>query len=60
MADPRRVQLHVPLAFKHEPAHDPRIRGYLDRGYRLEELQRLSDRDALVTLVRDEPAAGAA
>ncbi len=55
MAEPRRVQLHVPLAFKHEPAHDPRVRAFLDRGYRLEELQRLSDRDALVTLAKDEP-----
>jgi hypothetical protein len=48
-----RVQLHVPLPYKKEPGHDPRVARYLSAGWRVEELQRLTDRDALVTLVRE-------
>ena len=54
-----RIQLHVPLPYRREPSHDPKVARYLSMGYRLEELQRLTDRDALVTLVR-EPESGAA
>ena len=53
-----RVQLHVPLPFKKEPGHDPRVARYLTTGWRVEELQRLTDRDALVTLVRETGPAG--
>jgi hypothetical protein len=53
-----RVQLHVALPYKKEPGHDPKVSRYLSMGYRVEELQRLTDRDALVTLVREaEPRA---
>jgi len=48
---PRRVQIHLALAYKTQPADDPRIRRYLDGGYRIEELQRLTDQDAIVVLV---------
>jgi len=51
---PRRVQLHLVLPYKAQPADDPRIRRYLDGGYRIEELQRLTDREAIVVLVRTE------
>jgi hypothetical protein len=47
-----RVQLHLVLPYKFEPREDHRVRGYLDRGYRIVQLQRLSDREALVTLAR--------
>jgi hypothetical protein len=47
-ADP--IQLHLVLPYKFEPREDHRVRAYLERGYRIEQLQRLSDREALVTL----------
>lgn len=53
MASRERVQLHVPLPYKKEPGHDPKVARYMAAGWRVEELQRLTDRDALVTLVRD-------
>lgn len=51
-----RIQLHVPLPYRKEPGHDPKVARYLSMGYRVEELQRLTDRDALVTLVREPRA----
>ncbi len=55
---PRRVQLHIALPYKIEPGDDPRVRAHLDQGYRIIELQRLTDRDAIVTLEAPaEPAA---
>ena len=54
--DRERIQLHLVLPYKFDPAEDPRIRRYLDRGYRVEQLQRLTDREAVVTLARDASA----
>jgi hypothetical protein len=45
------VQLQVVLPYNAEPADDPRVRRYLDGGYRIEVLQRLTDHEALVVLV---------
>lgn len=56
---PRRLQLHLDLPYKKEPREDPRVRAWLDRGYRISRLQRLTDRDALVTLERPLPDAPA-
>ena len=50
MTDKRRIQLHLVLPYKFEPRENRRVRDYLARGYRIEQLQRLSDREALVTL----------
>ena len=50
MKAPARIQVHVALAYRHEPASEPRIAARLARGWRIVELQRLTDRDALVTL----------
>jgi hypothetical protein len=47
-----RVQLHLVLPYKADPAQHKQIRAYLDRGYVIEELQRLTDREAIVTLAR--------
>jgi len=55
-AAPRRLQLHLVLPYKAQPADDPRIRRYLDDGYRIEELQRLTDREAIVVLARSDEA----
>lgn len=53
----KRLQLHIVLPYKFEPREHPRIRRLLDEGYRIVELQRLTDRDALVTLVEAPKAA---
>ena len=45
-----RVQLHLVLPYKADPAQHNQIRAYLDRGYIIEELQRITDREAVVTL----------
>jgi hypothetical protein len=49
---PTRVQLHLVLPYKFDPIHHQRIRAYLEQGYRIEALQRVTDREALVTLSR--------
>ena len=54
MSSTDRVQLHLVLPYKFEPRRDPRVRRYLDRGYRIVTLQRLSDREAMVTLEPDK------
>jgi hypothetical protein len=38
------------LQYKFEPADEPRVKGLLDDGYRITQLQRISDHEALVTL----------
>ena len=51
------IQLHVELPYKAEPRRAPRVAALLAEGYRIVQLQRLTDRDALVTLAPPEPAA---
>ena len=48
------VQLHRVLPYKFEARDDPQIRAYLERGYRIVQLQRVTDREVLVTLARDD------
>jgi hypothetical protein len=48
----RRVQLHVSLPYKQEPKVHPKVSRMLAEGWRIAGLQRLTDRDALVTLER--------
>ena len=48
-----RVQLHLVLPYKFEPRDEPRVSRYLERGYRIEQYQRVTDREAILTLVRD-------
>ncbi len=55
MGDRERVQLHLVLPYKIEVRDDPQVRRYLERGYRIEQLQRVSDREAVVVL-RSRPA----
>ncbi len=45
-----RIQLHLVLAYKFEPRKHHRVRAYLDRGYIIEQLQRITDREVVVTL----------
>jgi len=51
-------QIHLTHPYNVEIGKNTTVRGYLDRGYRITQLQRVSDREVLVTLT-DEPAGGA-
>ena len=51
-----RVQMHLALSFKKEPRDHPRIAALLGEGYRIDQLQRVTDKEAVVTLVRPEAA----
>ena len=44
------VQLHVVLPYKFQPTDEPRVKDLLDRGYRIVQLQRVTDREVIVTL----------
>ena len=50
---PSRIQLHLDLPYKDEAATHPRIKAHLEDGYRIEQLQRVTDHEVLVTLVAD-------
>lgn len=50
MPQPSRIQFYLTLPYKHDPIADPLVRAYLDRGYRIVQFQRLTDRDAVVTI----------
>jgi hypothetical protein len=44
-----RLQLQLPLPCGREPRDDERVRRQLDLGWRISQLQRLSDHEVLVT-----------
>ena len=50
MAMAKKIQIQLELPYKIEPRENRTIKKYLDKGWRIEHLQRLSDREALVTL----------
>jgi len=52
MENSDRIQLHLVLAFKHEAREHPQIKEHLGRGYRIVQLQRVTDQEVLVTLER--------
>jgi hypothetical protein len=45
----KRIQLQLPLPSGRDPKDDERVRRQLDLGWRIEQLQRLSDQEVLVT-----------
>ncbi len=49
MAETKRVQLQLPLRSGREAYADERVRRKLDLGWRIVQLQRLSDQEVLVT-----------
>jgi len=49
---PDRIQLQLTLPYKREVGEAPRVRRHLDEGYRIVRVQRLTDREVLVTLKR--------
>ncbi|NIM01300.1 MAG: hypothetical protein GTN89_10750 [Acidobacteria bacterium] len=50
-----KIQLHLVLPYKFQPTDEPRVKQLLDRGYRIVQLQRVTDREVLITLT-DQPA----
>jgi len=54
-ASQERVQLHLVHPYNIELCHHHTIKSYLDRGYRILQLQRVTDREILVT-VTNEPS----
>ncbi len=56
MDGPRPLQMLLVLPYKQRPADHPRVRAWLDRGWEVAEVQRVSDEEALVTL--SPPRAG--
>lgn len=55
-----RIQWVIALPFKQDPEDHPRVRALLGRGWRVVQLQRTSDHEAVVTLSPPEVAAGEA
>lgn len=55
MEPPVRVQLQLRLPYKFEPTASAEVRRLLADGYHVEQIQRLSDQEVLIMLVR--PAA---
>jgi hypothetical protein len=54
----RRLQVQLPLPYGRESRDDERVRRQLDQGWRISQLQRLSDQEVLVTFERpssDQP-----
>ncbi len=45
-----KIQLHLVLPYKFQPTEERRVKDLLDRGYRILDLQRLTDREVIVTL----------
>lgn len=54
MTATKRIQVQFPLPFSREARDDERVRGYLNRGWRIAQLQRLSDQEAVITFEADE------
>jgi len=54
MERPERIQLHLTLPFKKEPRDHPKIGALLEEGFRIDQFQRVTDKEAVVTLVRTD------
>lgn len=51
MSPDRRIQVQFALPYTREAADDERVRAYLEQGWRIAQLQRLSDQEAMITFV---------
>lgn len=49
----RRLQIQIDLPYHREPKDDERVRRYLDAGWRIGQLQRLTDREVVITFEAD-------
>jgi len=57
MPGEERIQLHLELQYRKQPKDDPRIGALLAQGFRIAELQRITDKEVAITLVRPQSAA---
>jgi len=57
MSGAERIQLHLDLPYRKQPKDHPRIGALLAQGFRIAELQRLTDKEVAITLVRPPSAA---
>jgi hypothetical protein len=53
MTATRRIQVQFPLPYSREARDDERVRRYLDQGWRIAQLQRLSDQETVITFETD-------
>ena len=49
MTASKRLQLQLPLPYGRQPREDERVRRQLALGWRIAQLQRLSDKEVLIT-----------
>jgi hypothetical protein len=56
VAESKRWQLQLPLPYGRVARDDERVRRQLALGWRIEQLQRLSDQEVLVTFFRSDPS----
>ena len=49
----RRIQVQFHLPYTREAGNDERVQGYLNQGWRIAQLQRLSDQEAVITFESD-------
>jgi len=54
---PERIQLQLVLPYKFQPGSHREVRSRLAEGFVIEGVQRLTDREAVITLVRPDPPA---
>ena len=52
MENAERFQIQLVLPYKKEARFHPRVRAKLAEGYRIANLQRVSDREVLITFAR--------
>jgi hypothetical protein len=52
MPGAERIQLHLELQYRMQPRDHPKIGALLDRGFRIADLQRVTDKEVVITLVR--------
>jgi hypothetical protein len=55
LAESKRWQLQLPLPYGRVARDDEQVRRQLALGWRIEQLQRLSDQEVLVTFFRSDP-----
>ena len=59
MSDRSKLQVQFALPYSREARDDERVRGYLQAGWRIVQLQRLTDQEVLITFQRDAVSTGA-
>jgi hypothetical protein len=53
----QRIQVQFQIPYNRQAQDDERVRSYLARGWRIAQLQRLSDHEALITFESEAAAA---